>query len=324
MKRRKFIALAGGAVAWPLVVYAQQTHRVRRVGVLVAGSPPDSIADELRRNLRDLGYSEGQNIAFEVRFAMDRSDLAAKLAAELVRLDVDIIVAHFTPAAIAAKEATRTIPIVMSSVGAPVENGLVESLARPGSNVTGQSNLGGELGSKRLELLRQVIPRLSRIAVLVSASARNPYTRLFVHEIEAGAANDGIRVETILVDGPSDFENAFATMAKSQTQAVIVQPLFDPHRMIIIELAAKHRLATMFGFRESTVAGGLISYSADQAELRKRLAVFVDKILKDAKPADLPVEQPNKFVLTINLKTAKALGLEVPTSLLAVADEVIE
>jgi putative ABC transport system substrate-binding protein len=209
MKRREFISLTGGAVAWPLVARAQLPRRVVRVGILVSGSPPDSIADGLRRNLRDLGYSEGQNIAFEVRFAMDRSDRAAEVAQELVRLDVDIIVAHFTPAAIAAKEATRTIPIVMSSVGAPVENGLVESLARPGGNVMGQSNLGRELASKRLELLRQVIPSLSRLAVLVSASATNPYTRLFVHEIEAGAVNAGIRVDPILVDGPSDLENAF-------------------------------------------------------------------------------------------------------------------
>ena len=325
MRRREFITLAGGACfAWPLVVHAQQPHGVRRVGILIAGSPPDPITGLFRRNLRDLGYAEGQNIAFEVRYAMDQSDLAAELARELVGLNVDLIVAHFTPAAVAAKEATRTIPIVMSSVGAPVESGLVESLARPGGNITGVSALAAELSGKRLELFQQVIPGLSRVALLASASTTNPFVPLFVRETTMAAGKAGIRLDPILVDGPADFEGAFTSMAKNQTQAVIVQPLFDTHRKLIIELAAKHRLATMFGYRESTVAGGLISYGASPVELCKRAVLLVDKILKGAKPADLPIEQATNFELVINLITAKALGIKVPTSILALADEVIE
>jgi putative ABC transport system substrate-binding protein len=325
VRRREFIALIGGAsFARPAVVRAQEPHGVRRVGVLIAGSPPDPMTGLLRRHLRDLGYAEGQNVAFEVRYAMDRSDRVAELARELVTLNVDIIVAHFTPSAIAAKEATRTIPIVMSSVGAPVENGLVESLARPGGNITGISALGVENAGKRLELLRQLIPNLSRVTVLVSDSTTNPFVPIFVRESTTAAGNMGIRLDPLLVGGPADFERAFAMMAKNQMQAVILQLLFEPHRAIIIELAARHRLATMFGYRESTIAGGLISYAANPAELIYRAAMLVDKILKGAKPADLPVEQPTKFELVINLKTAKALGIEVPPSIFALADEVIE
>ena len=324
IRRREFIALVGGAAGWPLVGHTQPTEGVRRVGVLVAGSPPDPMTGLLRRNLRDLGYAEGQNIGFEVRYAMNQSERAAELARQLVMLNVDIIVAHFTPAAIAAKEATQTIPIVMSSVGAPVENGLVKSLARPGGNITGISALGAEMAGKRLELLRQLIPSLSRVAILASDSTTNPFVPFFVRETTTAAGSIGIRLDPVLVGGPADFERAFATMAKNQTQAVIVQPLFDPHRMIIIELAARHRLATMFSFRENTVAGGLISYGPNQPELLKRVAFVVDKILKGAKAADLPVEQPTKFELVINFRTAKALNLTVPPTLLALADEVIE
>ena len=288
------------------------------------GITPRSLDGPIATQFARSGYAEGQNVAFEVRYAMDRTDRARELARELVGLNVDIIVAHFTPAAIAAKEATGTIPIVMSLVGAPVENGLVESLARPGGNITGISVLGAELAGKRLELLRQMIPPLSRVTVLASASATNPYVQPFVRETATAAGKLGIRLDPVLVDGPADFERAFATMVKNQTQAVIVQPLFDPHRMMIIELAAKHRLATMFGYRESNGGRGLISYAANPAELFKRVAVLVDKILKGAKPADLPVEQAANFELVINLKTAKALGIEVPPSIFALADEVIE
>jgi putative ABC transport system substrate-binding protein len=325
VRRRDFITIAGGAsFAWPLIACAQRPDAIRRVGLLIAGSPPDPVSGQLRRYLRDLGYSEGQNVAFEVRYAMNRSDRAAELARELVTLNVDIIVAHFTPAAIAAKEATRTIPIVMSSVGAPVENGLVESLARPGRNITGISSLGVENAGKRLELLRQLIPNLSRVAVLASNSTTNPFVPIFLRETTAAAGNMGIRLEPVLISGPTDLERAFAMMAKDQMQAVMVQLLFEPHRAIIIELAERHRLATIVGYRESAVAGGLISYAANQPELIERVAVLVDKILKGAKPAELPVEQPTTFELVINLKAAKALGIEVPPSIFALADEVIE
>jgi len=324
VRRREFIALVGCAAARPLVGQAQPARGLRLVGVLISGSPPDPMTGLLRRHLRDLGYAEGQNIGFEVRYAMDQSERAAELARELVSLNVDIIVAHFTPAAVAAKEATRTIPIVMSTVGAPVENGLVASLAHPGGNITGMSAAGAEMAGKRLELLRQLIPNLSRVAVLASDSTTNPFIPLFVRETTTVARNIGIRLDPVLVGGPADFEQAFAMMVENQTQAVIVQGLFDSHRRMIIELAARHRLASMFSFRENIVEGGLISYGSSQPDLLKRAAVYVDKILKGAKPADLPVEQPSKFELVINFRTAKVLGLTVPPALFALADEVIE
>jgi putative tryptophan/tyrosine transport system substrate-binding protein len=290
--------------------------------VLMAGSPPNLFVSVLQNSLRDLGYIEGRNMSFEVRFARGRSELATEFAAELVRLKPDVIVTHFTPAAVAAKAATTTIPIVMAPAGAPVETGLVTSLARPGGNVTGLSSMAAEFGGKRLELLRQMVPNVSRVAAL--ALSTNPFTRPFLSDMETAAASAGVRLDPILVGSAADFENAFAAMVRAQTQAVIVQPFFDAQRVSIVELAAKHRLPTMFSDREAVVSGGLMSFWADQSEFFKRAAVFVDKILKGAKPEDLPVEQPAKFELVVNLKTAKDLGLTVPPPILARADEVIE
>jgi putative ABC transport system substrate-binding protein len=219
--------------------------------------------------------------------------------------------------------ATQTIPIVMAPAGAPVQSGFVDSLAHPGGNVTGLSAMDAELGGKRLQLLRDVIPNLARVAALASSVSTDPFSRPFVDDMQAAATIAGIQLVPILVNGPNDFENAFAAMAKAEAQAVIVQGLFDPHRKIIIELAAKHRLPVMSGNRETAAAGGLIS-SAKFAELYERAALYVDKILKGAKAADLPVEQPTSFELVVNIKTARALGLTASPSLLAQADEVIE
>jgi len=316
------MGLVGGAAAWPLATRAQRPERMWRIGVLMASSPPNLFVSVLQNSLRDLGYIEGRNISFEIRFARDRTELATQFAAELVRLEPDVIVAHFTPAAIAAKAATTTIPIVMAPAGAPVETGLVTSLARPGGNVTGLSSMAAEFGGKRLDLLRQLVPNLSRVGVL--ALSTNPFTRPFLSDMNTAAASAGVQLDPVLVASAAEFENAFAVMARTHTQAVIVQPFFDAQRVSIVELAAKHGLPTMFSDREAVVSGGLMSFWADQSEFFKRAAVFVDKILKGAKPEDLPVEQPAKFELVVNVKTAKDLVLTIPPSILARADELIE
>ena len=323
MQRREFVTLVGGAaVTWPLAARAQQVGKTPRVGVLVSLSAPHPFTEALRSGMRDLGYIEGHNIEFEWRYADAQYSRAVELATELVRLQVDVIAAYHTPAVKAAMNATGTIPIVMSPAGAPVESGLVESLARPGGNVTGLSNMEAELGGKRLDLLREIIPGLTRVAVV--AAKTDPFTGSFVQDLQAGAARLGLQLHPVMVEGPGGFEDAFAVISSAGDQAVIIQPNFLPHTAAIVALAAKHRLATLSSYRDTTRAGGLVSYSADHAAHFKRAAIFVDKILKGAKPADLPVEQPTKFELVVNLKTAKALGLTVPPTLLARTDEVIE
>ena len=325
MKRRQFITLLGGAaVAWPIAARAQQTGRLPRVGVLVSASPPHPFADAFGRGLRTLGYSEGQNIAVEYRYSGGRGDRAEELADELVRLSVDVIVAHFTPAVRAAMGATRTIPIVMAPAGAPLQSGFVESLARPGGNVTGLSAMDAEIGGKRLQLLRELIPGLVRVGVLASTPNTDPFSGPFVEDLRLAARRAGLRLEPVLVNGPDEFESAYATMAKADAQAVIVQGLFDPHRIRLIELAAKYRLAYLSGSRETSAAGGLVSISANFVALYERAAPFVDKIIKGANPANLPVEQPTKFQVVINMKTAQSLGLTISPTLLAQADDVIE
>ena len=323
--RRVFTAvLAATLLGAPGRAFPQKSEKLPRIGVLVSATPPHPFADAFRRGLRPLGYVEGENIAIEWRYTEGQSDRAAALARELVQLGVDVIVAHFTPAVRAAMVATQTIPIVMAPAGAPVQSGFVDSLAHPGGNVTGLSAMDAELGGKRLQLLREVIPNLARVAALASSVSTDPFSRPFVDDMQAAATIAGIQLVPILVNGPNDFENAFAAMAKAEAQAVIVQGLFDPHRKIIIELAAKHRLPVMSGNRETAAAGGLISYSAKFAELYERAALYVDKILKGAKAADLPVEQPTSFEMVVNIKTARALGLTASPLLLAEADEVIE
>ena len=325
MKRREFITLVGGAaVVWPVAARAQQPRKLPLIGVLVSASPPHPFADAFWRGLHALGYSEGQNIKVQFRYTDGRSDRAEEYAEEFVRLGVDVIVAHFVPAVEAAMGATRTIPIVMAPHGAPLQLGAIGSLARPGGNVTGLSAMDAEIGGKRLQLLRELIPNLGCVAVLATTATTARYSGPFVEDLRSAAGRAGIRFEPILIGGPSELRTAFAAMAKAEAQAVIVQPFFDPHRVILIELAAKYRLAYLSGSREVTAAGGLVSMAANYPELYERAAFYVDKILKGAKPADLPVEQPTKFDVTLNMKTAKALGLTISPTLLAQIDEVFE
>ena len=325
MRRREFITLLGGmATAWPLAARAQQPGKLPRIGVLVSASPPHPFADAFWRGLHALGYSEGQNIKVEFRYTDGRSDRAEEYAEELVRLSPDVIVAHYAQTVSAAMAATRTIPIVMAPHGAPLQLGVIDSLARPGGNVTGLSGMDAEIGGKRVELLRELIPNLRCIAVLSATPTTTPYSGPFVEDLRLAVTRAGLRFEPILIGGPSEFRSAFATMAKAEAQAVIVVPFFDPHRVILVELAAKHRLAYMSGSRDATAAGGLVSMAANFPELYERAAFYVDKILKGAKPADLPVEQPTKFQVAINMKTAQALGLTISPTLLAQTDEVIE
>ncbi len=322
--RRVFVGLLAAILfGAPSQAFSQRLAKLPRIGVLIGASPPYPFADAFRRGLYTLGYSDRQNIALEFRYTMGRSDRAAELAAELVRLGVDVIVTHWTQATRAAMGATKTIPIVMV-VGSPLQSGFVDSLARPGGNATGLSGMDAEIGGKRLQILRELMPRLARVAVLGTTPATNPYSGPFVEDLRLAAPRAGLRLEPVLISGPEEFESAFAEMARAGAQAVIVQEHFDLHRAILLKLAAKHRLAYMSGTRETTVAGGLVSISANWPALYERAAFYVDKIIKGAKPADLPVEQPTKFELVINLKTAKALGLTIPQSVLLRADEVIQ
>ena len=325
LNRREFITLLGGATAaWPLVARAQQPAKAPLVGVLVSASPPHPFPDAFWRGLHALGYSQGQNIKVEFRYTNGQSDRAEEYAEEFVRLGVDVIVAHFVPAVEAAMGATRTIPIVMAPHGAPLQLGAIDSLNRPGGNVTGLSAMDAEIGGKRLQLLRELIPNLGCVAVLATTATTARYSVPFLEDLRSAAGRAGIRFEPILIGGPSEFRTAFAAMAKAGAQAVIVQPFFDPHHVIIIDLAAKYRLAYLSGSRQVTAAGGLVSMAPNYPELYERAAFYVDKILKGAKPADLPVEQPTKFPVEINMKTAKALGLTISPTLLAQIDEVIE
>jgi putative ABC transport system substrate-binding protein len=316
--RRQFISALGGAAAWPLAAQAQQP-KLARIGVLIPANP-EPFSSEFRAGLREHGYIEGQNIAFEFRSADGKPNLLRELAAELVRLKVDIIVASQTPAVTAARQATTEIPIVMAPAGDPVGTGLISSLARPGGNITGLSSTTAELGAKTLELIREVLPSTRRVAVL--ANAADPFSRSFIELIEDGGRTLGIAIQTIRVRGVEEFDAAFAAMDKERADAVIVQPSLP--RKPALDLALKHRLPAVGPTPLFPREGGLMSYSGNQNDTYRRAALYIDRILKGAKPADLPVEQPTKYELVINLKTAKALGLEVPAAVLARADEVIE
>ena len=330
--RRVFIgALAGGLLAAPLDVEAQQPAKVPRIGFLITGSPesPETrvVLDAFRQGLRERGYVEGQNIVVEYRAAEGKIERFLGLVTELVRLKVDLIVAGNTAAARAAQQATSIIPIVAPTMGDPVGDGLVASLARPGGNITGLTFLGPELVPKRLELLKEAVPTVSRVAALWHPGFFSERTtRDMLKETEAAARTLGVQLQLVGVRGPEEFDRAFSAMTRERADALIVFPgamLFNERRRIV-DLAAKHRLPSMSGAREYVDAGGLMAYGASITDLIRRGATFVDKILKGAKPADLPVEQPTKFDLVINLKTAKALGLTIPRSLLLSADQVIE
>jgi putative ABC transport system substrate-binding protein len=322
--RRKFLATLGGAAAaWPLAVSAQQAGKIHKVGYL-SPSLPSVYSPLLFDNLRELGWIEGKNVTFEYRFAENRLERLPELAAELVRLNVDVIVAVGTLGPLAAKRATTTIPIVMLSAGDPLGTGLVDSLARPGGNVTGMSLMVPDLGGKRLELLKELLPRLSRVAVFWNAA--NPYPAIVFKETQAAGRTLGIEVHSLEVRGPDDLDGAFAAARQQHPDALISveDPLTFTYRKRIADFAVAEQLPSLHGFSEEVKAGALISYGANQPDLIRRAAAYVDKILKGAKPADLPVQQPTTFELVINLKTARALGLEIPATLLARADEVIE
>ena len=317
MRRREFIA-ALGVAAWPLAVRAQRFDSPK-VGVLVTVDL-EPFWSEFRAGLRERGYVEGQNIVFEFRSADGKPERLRGLADELVHLKADIIVACQTPAVVAARQATSDIPIVMAPAGDPVGTGLISSLAHPGGNITGLSASSAETGAKTLELIREIMPSTQRVGVL--ANAADPFSRVLAEFIENGGDALGVTVKTIRVRGvKEEIEAAFAAMVDAGANAVIVQGSL-PHELAI-DLALKHRLP-LIGANPFAREGGLISYSSNQNETFHRAAFYVDRILKGAKPAELPVEQPTHFKLAVNLKTAKTLGLTVPPSLLARADEVIE
>ncbi len=321
------ITLALGLLLAPLAAAAQQPGKVYRIGVLLIGSRTGyalPLVDAFRQGLREFGYVEGRNVAFEYRFADGKLERLPDLAAELVRSRVDVIVTSATPAIQAAMNATRTIPIVMAASADPVGTGLVSSLARPGGNITGLTLMSPELAGKLLEILKEAIPGVTRVAVL--ALRGTSATSLFFRGTEVAARALGVRLQLLEVRNPDEFDGAFSAMTKERADALIVQtsPLTFEHRRRIVDLAAKIRLPAIYESRESVETGGLMSYGQSISDMYRRSAAFVDKILNGTKPADLPVEQPTKFELVINLKTAKALGLTIPPSVLIRADHVIE
>jgi putative tryptophan/tyrosine transport system substrate-binding protein len=305
---------------------AQQGAKIPRIGILWVYSPSvgSVFADAFRQGLRGLGYVEGRTIALEERWAEGNFDRLPSLAAELVRLNVDVILTASTPAAKAAQQATRTIPIVITLVTDPVESGIVASFARPGGNITGLSLMHPELTGKRLEILKEVIPTVRSVGVFWSAST--PSYRLLLSETETAARSLGLQLHAVEVRGPTDFDNAFTAITRSNVGALVLLPdvLFRNQQKRILDLALKNRLPAMYWSRELVDAGGLMAYGANILDQYRQAATVVDKILKGAKPRDLPIEQPAKLELVINVRTAKALGLTIPRSVLLRADYVVE
>ena len=328
MNRREFITLLGGAaVAWPLAARAQQQPgKLPTIGYSGGGTPlteSQRVAAFVQR-LRELGWTEGRTVAIEYRWAEGRNERAAEIAAEFVRLKVDVIVTYATPPTLTAKQATSAIPIVFAVAGDPVGTGLVANLARPGGNVTGLSLLATDLAGKRIELLREVIPGLRRLAIL--GNVGNPQVVLEIGEVRVAARTLGLEVAVFEIRRTEDIAPAFEALIKDRSEALYVvgDPLLTTNRIRLNTLALGARLPTSYSSREFVEVGGLMSYGPNLPDLFRRAAEYADKILRGAKPADLPVEQPSKFDLVINLVAAKALGLTVPPTLLARADEVIE
>jgi putative ABC transport system substrate-binding protein len=329
LKRRQVIALLGGAAAWPLAARAQQAHGLvtsARIAFLGAESASTNqhFFDAFREGMREHGYIDGQNVTFLERWAEGRSERFPELIEELISLKADVILALSLPAALAAKSATTTVPIVFIASD-PLGSGLVRSLARPAGNLTGLSlALGDEFSSKWLELLKEAVPNVTRVAVLWNPV--NPASSHYVTVLRDAAEKLGVRLQLQAVSDPDQFNGAFATIVAERAQALIavVDPVTARYRERVVGLAMRNQLPTMYGFREFVDAGGLIAYGVNVPHLCRRAAVYVDKIIKGAQPSDLPVEQPTRFELVINLKTAKALGVEIPPMLLARADEVIE
>jgi ABC-type uncharacterized transport system substrate-binding protein len=325
MKRREFITLLGGAAIWPVMARAQRVPVVGLVSIGASPAEPVNFRPFLEQ-MRELGYVDGQNIIFDRRFAAGDDRLIGGFVADLVRRPVDIIVVTGTREAIAAKRATSSIPIITFTHPDPVGMGLAESLARPGGNVTGLTTMDVELYGKRVELLKQAVPTLKRVGVLVSE--RQPFYKLgssWAHKFEMDATSLGIALDMVEAD-ENTLDNALATLMNRRVQGLVVTSdgVFVAQGKALAEGAIKHRLPSIFAFRQQVQAGGLLAYAARVADLSRRAAFFVDRVLKGTKPADLPIEQPTEFELVINLKTAKALNVEIPPTLLATADEVIE
>jgi putative ABC transport system substrate-binding protein len=324
-QRREFITLLGGAAAWPLAARAQQTQKLPTIGFLgssTASAESQRVAAFVQR-LRELGWIEGRTVAIEVRWGEGRNERYADIAAEFVRLKVDVIVTQGTATVIAARQATSVIPIVFAGAADPVGNDLVASLARPGGNVTGLSNQGTDLAAKRLELLREIVPAFGRVAIM--GNVGNPAIVLEMREVQAAARMLGLEVAILEIRRAEDIASAFpALQVRADALYVAADPLLGTNRIRINTLALGARLPTMHDFREYVEAGGLMSYGPNLVDVFRRSADFVDKILRGTKPGDIPVEQPTKFDLVINLATAKALRLAIPESFLVRADEVIE
>ena len=322
--------LALSLLAAPLAAEAQQAAKIARIGYLspnLATSP--HLREAFRQGLRDLGYVEGRNLVIEYRDAEGKGERLPALAAELVALKVDVIVTEGgnTRVPLSAKQATRTLPIVFAAAADPVTSGLVTSLARPDGNVTGLSSLGAELVGKRLELLTQVVPGVGQVAVLWLPGVYGERTeKEMLTGAEVAARGLGVRLQFVEARGPADFDRAFSDMTRARAGALTVLPsnMFHREHRRLVDLAARHRLPAVYPWRDFVDAGGLMSYGASLTDSSRRAATYVDKILKGAQPGDLPIEQPTKFELVVNLKTAKALGLTVPQAILARADEVIE
>jgi putative ABC transport system substrate-binding protein len=327
-RRRLLVALGAGALGAPLACFAQQPGKVWRVGFLSARSRPVSLdSDEyggFPQGMRELGYVEGKNLLIEWRYAEGKYERLPELLAELVRLKVDAIVAPGSPVISAAQKVTTTVPIVVVNAQDPVGSGLIKSLAHPGGNITGLSSLAVDISPKHLEMLLGMVPKLTHVAVLVNFD--NPSHPVTLKNVQAAAQKANVKVLPVEARTTPEIEKAFSAMAREKAGAVIVarDALFLQQARQIAELAAKHRLPTISGIREHIEAGGLMTYGPNSTDSFRRAATYVDKILKGAKPGDLPVEQPTKFDLFINRKTAKALGLTIPQSLLIIADKVIE
>ena len=327
-RRKLLVALGAIVIAAPRSSFAQQQGKIWRVGFLATRRRPVSsdfdFIGPFTQGMRERGYVEGKNLSVEWRFADDQRDRLPRFAAELVRLNVDVIVVQGTPSITAAQKATTSIPIVMTPITDPVAAGFVKSLARPGGNITGLANLSEVIFSKHLEVLRSIVPKLSRVAVLVNPT--NPNHTTILKTLQAAAQKVSVNILPLESRNPKEIDVAFTTMAKEKAGAVIVaaDAVFEQQQSHVVGLTAKYRMPSISLRKEFAEAGGLMSYGQNQAEGFKHVATYVDKILKGAKPADLPVEQPTKFELVINGKTAKALGLTIPQSLLISADKVIE
>jgi putative ABC transport system substrate-binding protein len=327
MRRRQFITLLGGAAAtWPLAARAQQPAKIPRIGFLgnSTATMEANLIGPLRDGLRELGYEEGRNVIIEFRWADGKYDQFPALVAELLAAKVDVIITAGTPATLAIKKATSTVPLVFIAVGDPVGTGVVPNLGRPGGNITGLSSIAPDLEGKRLELLREVVPKLSHVAFFLNPA--NAFHTASMRQARVAAQSLGIKLQPMEVNKSEQLDGAFASIVKEKPDALLIlaDRIFLHNRKRMMEFAIQQRLPSVNAYRELVEAGGLISYGPSYEDMHRRAAVYVDKILKGTKPADLPIEQPTKFTLLINLKTAKTLGLTVPPTLVARADELIE